>query len=85
MLYKFDEQGNTIWSRFYSHYSGLPPGYPQQFKDVKQTSDGGFILPRSEGIAPPNPSGLVLKWIVLVSVLTPLVRIRDPIQRFSKP
>jgi hypothetical protein len=72
MLYKFDEQGNTIWSRFYSHYSGLPPGYPQQFKDVKQTSDGGFILTGvTEGIAPPNPQRLWLLKLDSVGCLVP--------------
>jgi hypothetical protein len=71
MLYKFDEQGNTIWSRFYSHYSGLPPGYPQQFKDVKQTSDGGFILTGvTEGIAPPNSQRL---WLLKLDSLGCLV------------
>ena len=71
MLYKFDEEGNTIWSRFYAHYAGLPAGYPQLFKDVKQTSDGGFILTGvTEGIAPPNSQRL---WLVKLDSLGCLV------------
>lgn len=72
MLYKFDEQGNTIWSRFYAHYAGLPSMYPQTFKDVKQTSDGGFILTGvTEGIAPPNSQRLWLLKLDSVGCLVP--------------
>lgn len=72
MLYKFDEEGNEIWSRFYSHYDGLPPGYPQLFKDVKQTADGGFILTgETEGPTPPNSHRLWLLKLDSVGCLVP--------------
>jgi hypothetical protein len=71
MLYKFDQNGNEIWSRFYSHYSGLPVGYPQSFKDVKPTSDGGFILTgETNGPSPPNPMRL---WLVKLDSMGCLV------------
>ena len=71
MLYKFDELGNTIWSRFYAHYVGLPSNYPQVFRDAKQTSDGGFILTGvTEGIAPPNSQRL---WLVKLDSMGCLV------------
>jgi hypothetical protein len=71
MLYKFDQNGNEIWSRFYSHYSGIPVGYPQVFKDVKPTSDGGFILTgETNGPSPPNPVRL---WLVKLDSMGCLV------------
>ncbi|MEZ4788789.1 MAG: T9SS type A sorting domain-containing protein [Flavobacteriales bacterium] len=71
MLYKFDEEGNEIWSRFYSHYSNIPVGYPQLFKDVKPTSDGGFILTgETNGPAPPNSHRL---WLVKLDSMGCLV------------
>ena len=72
MLYKFDEQGNTTWTRFYAHYAGLPSNYPQVFRDVKQTSDGGFILTGvTEGIAPPNSQRLWLLKLDSMGCLVP--------------
>ncbi|HPF91123.1 MAG TPA: T9SS type A sorting domain-containing protein, partial [Flavobacteriales bacterium] len=71
MLYKFDAEGNEIWSRFYSHYSGIPVGYPQEFYDVKPTSDGGFILTgETNGPAPPNSHRL---WLVKLDSMGCLV------------
>jgi len=71
MLYKFDEEGNEIWSRFYSHYSNIPVGYPQLFKDVKPTSDGGLILTgETNGPAPPNSHRL---WLVKLDSMGCLV------------
>ncbi|HNU57627.1 MAG TPA: T9SS type A sorting domain-containing protein [Flavobacteriales bacterium] len=71
MLYKFDEEGNEIWSRFYSHYSDISVGYPQEFYDVKPTSDGGFILTgETNGPAPPNPVRL---WLVKLDSMGCLV------------
>ena len=71
MLYKFDEEGNVLWSRFYSHYSDIPVGYPQEFYDVKPTSDGGFILTgETNGPAPPNPVRL---WLVKLDSMGCLV------------
>ncbi len=71
MLYKFDQNGNELWSRFYSHYSGIPVGYPQVFKDVKPTSDGGFILAgETNGPSPPNPVRL---WLVKLDSMGCLV------------
>ena len=71
MLYKFDSEGNVDWSRFYSHYSNIPVGYPQVFKDVKPTSDGGFILTgETNGPAPPNSSRL---WLVKLDSMGCLV------------
>jgi len=71
MLFKFDENGNELWSRFYSHYYGIPVGYPQLFKDVKPTSDGGFILTgETNGPSPPNPVRL---WLVKLDSMGCLV------------
>ncbi|MCB0766966.1 MAG: T9SS type A sorting domain-containing protein [Flavobacteriales bacterium] len=71
MLYKFDAEGNETWSRFYSHYSGIPVGYPQEFYDVKPTSDGGFILTgETNGPAPPNSHRL---WLVKLDSMGCLV------------
>ena len=71
MLFKFDENGNELWSRLYSHYSGIPVGYPQVFNDVKPTSDGGFILTgETNGPSPPNPVRL---WLVKLDSMGCLV------------
>ena len=71
MLHKIDPEGNVIWSRFYSHYAGLPLGNPQIFRDVEPTSDGGFILTgETWGITPPNPVRL---WLVKLDSLGCLV------------
>jgi hypothetical protein len=71
MLYKFDEDGSTIWARFYSHYSNSPIEAPQLFKDVKPTNDGGFILTgETNGPSPPNPVRL---WLVKLDSMGCLV------------
>ncbi len=44
MIFKFDPDGEVIWSRLYSYYDGPWPGNDQVFNDVEPTSDGGFIL-----------------------------------------
>jgi len=71
LLYHLDAAGNVLWSRFYSHYAGLPAGYPQYFSDVEPTNDGGFILTgQTHGISPPNPVRL---WLVKLDSLGCLV------------
>lgn len=71
LLYHLDAEGNVLWSRFYSHYAGLPVGYPQRFRDVEPTSDGGFVLTGlTEGISPPNPVRL---WLVKLDSMGCLV------------
>jgi len=71
LLYHLDAAGNVLWSRFYSHYAGLPAGYPQYFNDVEPTSDGGFILTgQTHGLSPPNPVRL---WLVKLDSMGCLV------------
>lgn len=72
MLYHLDANGEVIWSRFYSHYAGLPLGNPQYFNDVEPTRDGGFILTgETWGPSPPNPSRLWLLKLDSMGCLIP--------------
>ena len=44
LITKLTPDGNTIWSRQYTHYPGASYGKDQIFWDVKPTSDGGMVL-----------------------------------------
>ena len=44
ILFKLEQNGETLWHRFYSHYPGAAYGKDQIFWDVKPTSDGGMVL-----------------------------------------